>query len=498
MRPRLEPFKSLVREQFGLSFDHSREPILTEGIRSRQDALGLASDEAYLELLTREPGEFNRLVNLVTVNETYFFREADHFAVLTDRLIPEIAAEAPGRRIRIVCAGCSSGEEPYTVAMALLARFGCDADRVASVIGFDIDEEALCRARAGVYDAHSFRGVPDDVRARFFDQDGRGWRIHDEVRRRVTFVRLNVLGDCYPDSVRDADVIFYRNVSIYFEPPARKNVLRNLAGLLAAKGYLFMSSTETFAHDTGVLTLVERNGIFLYTNGIDLRIEERRKQAGAAQRPAAAAPPGRDVSQRPGQPDPGQCRPPRPVRDETGAGARVTDEPHRVFDQALALAARRDYRGALPLAERAVSLEPSFAEASLLHAGILVELRKLDEAEAACRRGMALGGWCVEAPLLLGLITRAKGNLEEATRRFKEAVYIKPSSWLAHFFLGEVFRQEGDREQASREYHIVIELLDRPEPHEPPPLFLRFPFAPDQIAHLCRHHLSTIGRRGAR
>lgn len=475
----LTPFKCLIREKCGLSFDASREAILSEGIKSRLSERAVSSHEEYLGLLTREPHEFNMLVNLITVNETYFLREPVHFDILTERLLPGMmAGRKEGDRIRIVCAGCSSGEEPYSVAISLMAKFGPGFHRMFSVVGIDIDDEALGRAKAGVYAGHSFRGVPEHIRRGYFDRQGNSYRIRDAVREGVEFLRLNIFGDSYPEQVRNADVIFYRNVSIYFEPEVQKLVFRNLADLLADKGYLFLSSTETFAHNIGVLSLIEKDGVFFYSKGVEVRIEERRRTPVEARK--TPPPPARRL----------------PAGPSAGAGdlpaTRKRDKPHHIFDEALALAEARKYDAALQQTDEVLTLQPSFIKAYMLRAGILLNLEKFDEAEAACLCGMELDPWCLEGKLLLGLLAKVRGDCAEARKKFKEALYIDSASWVAHFYLGELYRFERDGERACREFRIVIKLLEDKGPSGHGMTFLTFPVPVEQIVHLCRHNLAVM------
>ncbi|MHB8880567.1 MAG: CheR family methyltransferase [Thermodesulfovibrionales bacterium] len=475
----LKPFKCLIREKCGLSFDDSREAILVEGIRSRLSRRALASSEEYLDLLAREPHEFNSLLNLITVNETYFLREPGHFALLTEKLLPDMLAGKKGDRLKIVCAGCSTGEEPYSIAMALMERFGPAFSRNFSVVGFDIDEEALGKARAGVYAGHSFRGVPDHIQKGFFREQGTGFRISDAVREGVEFLRLNLFAESYPETVMNADVIFYRNVSIYFEPAAQQRIFRNLAGMLNQKGYLFMSSAETSGHDIGVLSLVEMDGIYLYEKGVEVQIGERRKQPSSRHKAVPAAAHGGA-----GAPAPGTKH----------AAGRKKDEPHQVFDRALALAEGKKYDDALKLTERIIGMQPSFVKAHMLRAGILINLQRLDEAETACRGGMEHDQWNLEGYLLLGLIARARGDAEEAKKRFKKAVYVKSSCWLAHFYLAEIYRFEGDSQPACREFEVVIKLLEEKGFAEHGLTFFSLSFPMEQVVHLCRHNLAALKR----
>lgn len=479
----LTPFKCLIRERCGLSFDDSREAILTAGIRSRLLRRAISSQQEYLELLSREPHEFDALVSLLTVNETYFLREPQHFTVLIENLLPDFMASRKGRRIRLVCAGCSTGEEPYSIAIMLMEKYGAGFRNMFSVIGMDIDEEALDRARAGLYAGHSFRGVPEHIRKHYFDRQGSSYRIRETIREGVEFLRLNIFDEEYPEAVRDSDVIFYRNVSIYFEPEAQQRVFRNLAGLLSDKGYLFLSSTETFAHNIGILSLVEKEGVFIYSKGIEVQIGERRKLPCRPARPAAPV------------------APKQPAVSAVAAkftATRRKDEEHALFDQALALAEAKKYEDALQLADRVIAQQPSFSKAFMLQAGILLNLERFDEAEAACRRGMEHDEWCLEGKLLLGLLAKVRSDFAGARKLFKEALYMDAACWVAHFYLGEIYRFEEDEEKAGREFRIVIKLLEAQGSAGHGLTFLSFPFPIEQILHLCRHNLAVTrgNRRG--
>lgn len=483
----LAPIKDLVRKHCGLSFEDGREPLLAEGIKTRLSKRGLSSPDEYLEVLSRDADEVGKLVSLITVNETYFFREAVHFRILTERLIPELWAFRGGQgRLKIVCAGCSTGEEPYTIAIALHEKFGPGFSSRFSIIGFDIDAEALGKARQGSYAAHSFRGVSERIRGAFFESEGNRYRIIKACREGVTFVSQNICGDTYPDALRDADVIFYRNVSIYFEPEIQQRIFRNLAGLLHERGYLFLSSTETFCHNIGVLSLVEKDGIFFYSKGVEVQIEERRKKAecasSAAARPASVA-----VRSAPA---------PAPAPAPRVPAARSQEEPHRIFDDALRLAEGKQYADALDRLVKVIALKPSFAEAYLLKTEILVNCKRFDEAEAACHQALAQDRWCLEGQLFLGLIAKIRGAFAAAAQRFKEALYIQSSCWVAHFYLGDIHRCEGDFERAGREYHLVIKLLEEQGKAEHGLKFFSFSFPREQIVHLCRHNLEVMKNAG--
>ena len=166
----IQPFKSIIKERSGLRFETEKEATLADGIRARMSQRGMMTDAEYLACLMRDEGEFHTLVNLLTINETYFLREPVHLDLLADRLLSTMLAERkPGEPIRILCAGCSTGEEPYSVMIKLLEKYGAGIKGLISIIGADIDSDALNRAKQGIYSGFSFRDFPVALREKYFE-----------------------------------------------------------------------------------------------------------------------------------------------------------------------------------------------------------------------------------------------------------------------------------------------------------------------------------------
>ena len=489
-------FKEIVKEKCGLTFDAGRADALEDGIRSRMANCGIATVGQYLDHLVKNEAEFTSLINLLTINETYFYREPAHIELLVNRLLPDLlAARKPGDAIRILSAGCSTGEEPYSIMIALLEKYGLAIRNCVSVIGADIDSEALARAEEGTYSAFSFRNFPEQLRDRHFTALGNGqYRINSLIRDGVRFQRLNLLSESYPDDLRGIDALFFRNVSIYFDTATQKTVFGRLADLLHETGYLFVSSTETLSHDHGKLTLSEVDGVFCYRRGIALAIGDRRKPVEeltgdlpvlrAAGRKAADAPAretagaGKRHKQAAAGPAPREA-----------AGARA---PRPCFHDALEQAKRKDYGAALKLIDGIEKHDPAFIKGRMLKAGILINMKRLDEAEQVCLQAVAADPLCLEGYLLLGLISKTRDDDRAALKRFKEALYIDASCWLAHFHAAQIHVARGEWKDACREYEIVIRLLQKGSLSDHGLTFFPFAFQAEQIMHLCRHNLTKL------
>ncbi len=187
------------------------------------------------------------VVEAMTNNETSFFRDLHPFEALTHTILPTLMDKrAASRTLNIWCAACSSGQEPYSIAMILREHVAEPERWTLNVIASDVSEAMLRRAKAGCYSQHEVnRGLPVGLLLKYFDKEGHDWQITDELRRMVKFHMINLAG-LWP-VLPDMDLIFLRNVMIYFDVETKKTILRKVQRLLKSDGYLFLGSAETTA-----------------------------------------------------------------------------------------------------------------------------------------------------------------------------------------------------------------------------------------------------------
>ena len=221
--------------------------------------------------------ELDRLIGLVANNETYFFREPDCFSLLGEVLLPEIVGQKTSgkKKVRVLSAGCSTGEEPYSIAITLLERQDLPFD--FEVLGVDIDRIALSAAKKGVFKRNSFRGSMNTARmdAWFVPMRNESYELCDGIKEKVRFRYLNLNTDLsLEDTFGKMDVIFFRNVSIYLSPDAVSRINRNLANCLKEGGYLIVGSAEVPQHDFGRLSLRDINGVFLFQKAEPPRVKK--------------------------------------------------------------------------------------------------------------------------------------------------------------------------------------------------------------------------------
>lgn len=244
-------FTAFVHRQTGIALCEAKRPLVCARLRKRLRHYGYARLQQYYDhLIERDPEgeELVRMVNALTTNKTEFFREAHHFALLRTEILERRAAGHGPRRLRIWSAGCSSGEEAYSIAFTVLAGLAGAVGWDVRILASDIDTDVLARAERGVYLAERAAGVPAALRERYFRR-GRGGneglvRVRPEAARLVTFRRINLRDEPWP--IRAAfDAIFCRNVLIYFDRALQQEVVRRLVAHLQPGGYLFLGHSES-------------------------------------------------------------------------------------------------------------------------------------------------------------------------------------------------------------------------------------------------------------
>ena len=250
----------LVMNTAGIVLSEKKRPFIQGRLGRRLRALGMRDFRQYCNLLETPDGDEERanLINAITTNHTSFFREPHHFTYLTRTILPRIVQDAKDqRRLRIWSAGCSTGEEPYTIAMTLRDVPALQNGWDVKILATDLDTNVVAHAAAGVYDAERLEAVPSSQRKRFVTElsDGRA-QMNDELCSLITFAPLNLLQK-WPMK-GPFDIIFCRNVVIYFDKPTQRKLFDRYAELLKPNGHLFIGHSESLLGVTDRFDLVGR------------------------------------------------------------------------------------------------------------------------------------------------------------------------------------------------------------------------------------------------
>jgi len=239
----------IIYDRSGIHFPEPKKYILESRLSHRLSELEMDDFDQYIAYLTMGPyqmDEFQEMFNRITINETSFFRNDAQLAVFERQILPELLdARAKTKRIRIWSAACSTGEEPFTLAMLLHRTLGVRlSDWHIEILGTDISEKALKVAQSGVYNNYAVRSTPSLIKDRYFKEDGRNFVLSDDIRQMVNFERHNLKDRMAAKRHGIWDVIFCRNVLIYFDDAMKKGVISMFSNQLADDGTLFIGHSE--------------------------------------------------------------------------------------------------------------------------------------------------------------------------------------------------------------------------------------------------------------
>jgi chemotaxis protein methyltransferase CheR len=229
----------------GIALPDSKATLVYSRLAKRLRTLGLENFRDYCALIAGADGvdELQRMVVALTTNVTRFFREPHHFEHLKTQLLPSLLAGArKGASVRIWSAGCSNGQEPYSIALTILSMMPEAADHDVRILATDIDTKMIAEGRAGLYSDQVLAPVPADLRTRWFEREAGGWRACDALRKLVVFNELNLMGD-WPMR-RPFQAIFCRNVVIYFEEATQSRVFARFVPLMAPDARLYIGHSE--------------------------------------------------------------------------------------------------------------------------------------------------------------------------------------------------------------------------------------------------------------
>lgn len=245
----LERFCEYLYRRTGMVFGESKRYYIDRRVAERMEAVGDATFAAYFSRLRSHPAELQAVTNAFTVNETYFYREAYQLDRLTRTLLPEIAsAKGPGDKIRIWSVPCATGEEAYSIAIWLLENWAMVDAYHVEIIGSDIDTRALAAAALGIYGERALSRLPREVVDRYFERPAAGHRqIIQDLRESVAFMPANLIDRSSMQDHGSFDVIFCRNVLIYFDDASRRTTAENLFDRLRPGGFVCLGHTESMS-----------------------------------------------------------------------------------------------------------------------------------------------------------------------------------------------------------------------------------------------------------
>ncbi|MBI3445754.1 MAG: protein-glutamate O-methyltransferase CheR [Magnetospirillum sp.] len=418
--PAFPALKALVIETTGMAFYRDKDSDLARILQERMDEIGIGDCATYLGLL-QSPGEgtveMEAFIAELTIGETYFFRHKEQFDALRDLILPDvIKRNQTVRRLRIWSAGCATGPEPYSIAIMLEREFGRQiAGWHVSILGTDINQKFLARAREGRFDEWAFRVMPDSLRAACFDKVGRQWLIRPEYKRHVTFQYHNLIKSSFPsiaDNIAGLDIIICRNVIIYFSQETVEKLVPCFRDSLSEGGWLIMGHAEPNQQLFRRFKTVNTPGAVLYQ-----RAEPQSAPAPAIVVPPLPSPPPR----MPASPLLKPVLPPRPIPPPALPTAPVAVPPVEDLARARNLADAGQWEEAAAACDALIAKTPLVAWAHFYRAMIHEQVGETEACEKALRRAIYLDRRLVLPHYHLGLFLSRQDDVKGAVRSFRNA-----------------------------------------------------------------------------
>lgn len=404
----LSSIEQLLKDRMGLHSATVGPATIAQAVEQRMRVCGIDETGAYAQILRHSDTELDALIEAVVIPETWFFRDRNPFDAFRHWVESEWLPNNALQTLRILSVPCSSGEEPYTLAMCLSdAGLPAAAGQIDAV---DISSTNIEKAHNAVYGANSFRGNDLTFRDRHFVAKDKHFQLNEDIRSRVSFVQANILDNSFTRDRAAYHVIFCRNLLIYFDRPTQEHAIDRLDGMLDKKGLLFLGHSETSLLLERAYKPLEYNRCFGF-------------------RRSAVEPPGKPCKSK--------HRAARKLQRRV-AGPKAARHPEP-FTKPHTPA---------PVAPAAEETEP--AENLLQIATGLADQGHLDEAAQYCETLLSKQMHQADAYYLLGVIRQAAGNLPDAEKHYRKSIYLEPDHYKALSQLAALCQQKGDTESAQR------------------------------------------------
>lgn len=471
--PELSTLKSFLLQHSGLHFSQHNHRILERGLMRRMQALRMESLPAYLQYLTEVPDnydEVNKLLGLLTVGETSFFRYRSHREALLNYVIPRLLQKNKSQgKLRIWSAGCSTGEEPYSVAILLLENFPELIGWDVQILATDINKRSLSQAREGIYSERSLRMMEAPLRERYFEKMDNHFLLAAQVKRMVQFDFLNLQTDNFSvknSATGDIDLLFCRNVLIYFELDTIRRIVEKFGQVLKPQGYLFMGHAETMQNISDRFQRHHQNNAFFYQlkegvaaksapDKVPLKMPDKGpvKSARLTQVTTLVSgkPPGRATV---------ASVVPKSV-PQVPIEKVLQPDPEQLFRDAMTAFDHEKFAEAAILFEQLLEQQPSNSKALVGKGLLLANQGKYSDARICCARAIKEDDLLPEAYLVRGLILDMEGALVRALVEYQKVLWLDPSFVMAHYLSAKAHGSLAESAKKLRSLRNTMRVLEQ-------------------------------------
>lgn len=489
-------FREYIETRTGIHIDECKQNYIAISLDTRMCVLGIKDYNAYYAFLTADiqgKKEFSELLDLLLIKETFFFRDERQVKALIHNVLPELRERKKGREIKIWSAGCATGEEPYTLAMAIRENFPAGSINF-SIYATDISAGALSYARKGVYGKGSMRAIDRSILNKYFIQKDGRYHLTEEVKQLIRFDVVNLIEPYLPTGEDGFDVIICKNVVIYFSLETIKKVIHRFYDTLTSGGYFFVGHSESLWQVSNEFTLEEIPGVFLYrkyggtvtksspelmtetrpisrnqflpaASGVSYQQYQQRINSNAA----VAGMKERSIANRKEAPF---VRSPqrtgtkivttyteRKAPRTAGDSASTKENMQALLKKGLLLTGDDDEE-ILEDIQTIIEKDPKNTDAHLFLGKVYVNMGLYDKALRKTTDVLEIDDLNADAYELIGGVYYKSGEKEKAIVSFKRAIYLNEKTLLSHYYLGNLYKDANLFRQAINEYKNVMRAIE--------------------------------------
>ncbi len=473
-------FQQLLRNECGFYFDENRAAQLRTILLKHLKDANFDTFEDYYEYLKKSPMGHHELFNIIqdiTVGETYFFRNLPQLDILRSKIIPEIVNRKRlegNNEIKVWSAGCSTGEEVYTLAIILMEEVPGASLWKIKILGTDINKNFLEIAEKGLYtSSRKFRYMPEEYKKKYFIPYGRSYMVKDELKKLVRFKHHNLVKDEFnePEMV-NADLVFCRNVTIYFDLETTKLVIDKIYNTISNLGYLFIGHSETLWQINNKFVTLDFPHAFIYQKDLSRKLGEKDRT------PSITIP---DINLNVISKDKKETKEEKKeqinifekLKQKKEKSTEIEEDNlqqiqniDKKYHEATLQFEKKNYDKALAIFNEIIEEDSSYILAYFGKATIYANQGKYDEAIEELDKITKYDNLFLEAYYLLGVLYDKKQQIDKAIEMFEKVVYINHKIVLAYYHLGNLYRCIGNKKRAIVQYKNILNLLKDEPPNE--------------------------------
>ena len=472
----LQEFQRLMVDKTGLHLREITPDNQWQKLTERMSQLGYASLSQYCSLLkgnsAQSRAEWDSLGEMFTIGESYFFRDEGQFNLLRNTILPELIADKKSQKtVRIWSAGCSSGEEPYSLAMLLRELLPALESWRIFILATDINQQVLAKAARGIYSQWSFRMVQPEIQQKYFRRAGKEFELSPRVRNMVTLQQLNLVDEQFPNPARglfDMDLILCRNVFIYFERQAIVKVAAKFAETLRPRGYLVTGHAELAGKAPESLKSIMLPESLIYQkcdsndNPAETLHTANRNKATAVNSAITLAPAARNT----------EASPKSNGTNTVVTNKRDESRPMEQWSHEVAqLIKTGKQQAAVDQALQWLSVQGGKPEPLYFLALAYANTGRYQQAKEYCETAIGRHPFFVPPYALSARIAEAMGDTATAKNFWKKILYLAPTYVPAYLELGEIYLRENDSAKTHKMRRAALSLVEKMAPNSPLELY---------------------------